>query len=152
MRRTKTGQRMRQWRFGGENGSDVKAPFMPLPLPVPMFREAPIETQCPANFTYVAVILQRDELGMTPTKLVYGKMYPPIGIDVSEGKCAVLVGKKIAQRISEGTSGFVEVDPEDIIVLSAQKQLSDRDIGTIINRAPPPIAAGATRQRREKKP
>lgn len=120
-------------RFGGSNGHSGEEKGV-----VNLFSEEILGAKCPASFKYVAVVLERDALGMVPTKLVYGKMYPPVGIDVSEGKCAVLVGKKMADKLSEGRSGFLEVDPLDIIELRGQQQFSDRDVGTVVDRAPSP--------------
>lgn len=106
--------------------------------------------QCVKSFTYVAVVVERDPLGFLPTRVVYGKTYPAIGIDIPDDKCAVLVGTSAAEKISYGVAGgFIAAAPEDIIVLQGQSQWSDRNIGQFSNVQPGliplPAAAGATR-------
>lgn len=107
------------------------------------FSEVTVTKQCPKNFTYVAIVVERDVLGFIPTKVVYGKTYPSIGINVPEGRCAVLIGKNAAEKLSLGNGGFVAVAPEDIIILQGQTQWSDRNIGQFANVKPGLVTAGA---------
>jgi hypothetical protein len=121
-------------RRGGTNG-DAK-----VSVQKPEFMEVQVDIgkkQCAKNFLYVAVVVERDELGVLPTRVVYGKTYPAIGIEVPENKCAVLVGKNAATQISDEIGGgFIVVAPEDIIVLQGQSHWSDRNIGQFANVQP----------------
>lgn len=103
------------------------------------FNEIQREQKCPAPFQYVAIVLERDSLMAFPTKFMYGKMYPPVGIEVPTGECLVLVGKAAASQFSVSNGGFITMAPDNILLIKNQTNLSDRDIGKII---PAPAIGG----------